>query len=298
MRRMLLALCAVLLLAVSCPLASPQGGEAYELYFQAADLRTASGGDALRAETVYLEGTEDHGTLALMEELLTLLLEGPESAHLTSPIPAGTSLLSLELEGSWAKVDLSTPYRSLSGVALTLADYAITLTLTQLPEVSAVSVTVRGQPLGYRDVYLFKARDVLFSSNDDVIGTLPVTLYFLDEGGNLVPRERTLDLYEGDTQVGAVVKALMEGPEDRELHTAFPEGFQVASVRQEEGTCYVDLPSGALQEIPEEADLAPALRALSDSLLSVSGVLEVRFLVDGDLAAAYGPAILSEPYIP
>ena len=89
MRRMLLALCAVLLLAVSCPLASPQGGEAYELYFQAADLRTASGGDALRAETVYLEGTEDHGTLALMEELLTLLLEGPESAHLTSRFRRG-----------------------------------------------------------------------------------------------------------------------------------------------------------------------------------------------------------------
>ena len=185
----------------------------------------------------------------------------------------------------------------LSGVALALADYAITLTLTQLPEISAVSVTVRGQPLAYRDRQIFTARDVLFSSNEDVIDTLNATLYFLDETGGLTPVEMTLDLYEGDTQAGAVVKALLEGTEEKDWLSAIPEGFQVTSVRLEESTCYVDLPPAALPGLPEEADLSLALRALADSLLSLRAVEEVRYLVDGEFASAYGGAAVLEPYL-
>ena len=182
-------------------------------------------------------------------------------------------------------------------MALALADYAITLTLTQLPEISAVSVTVRGQPLAYRDRQIFTARDGLFSSNEDVIDTLNATLYFLDETGGLTPVEMTLDLYEGDTQAGAVVKALLEGTEEKDWLSAIPEGFQVTSVRLEESTCYVDLPTAALPGLPEEADLSLALRALADSLLSLRAVEEVRYLVDGEFASAYGGAAVLEPYL-
>lgn len=62
--------------------------------------------------------------------------------------PAGTTLLSLELDGSLARVDLSAAYRSLSGISLALADYSIAMTLTQLREIAAVTITVRGQPAG------------------------------------------------------------------------------------------------------------------------------------------------------
>ena len=115
MRRMLSILCAILILTAGCSASAPKQEEAYALYFRAADLEAASGSDALQAETVYLEGGEDREPVQLMEQLLNLLLEGPESAYLTNTIPSGTTLLSLELDGSWAKVDLSTPYRSLSG---------------------------------------------------------------------------------------------------------------------------------------------------------------------------------------
>ena len=227
---------------------------------------------------------------------MTELLAGPEDPSLVNTIPEETALLSLELDGTRAKVDLSTRYRLLSGVSLSLADYAITLTLTQLPEISAVSITVRGQQLAYRDREVFSARDVLFASNEDVIGVVPATLYLLDESGGLVPLELTLDLYEGDTQAGAVVKALLEGTEERDLYSALPEGFQVTSVRLEESTCYVDLPSAALEELPEDADLPLALRALAESLLSLRTVGEVRYLVDGEYAAVYGSASVLEPY--
>ena len=269
-----LILCAAALLSGCAGGGESQQGTAYSLYFLEADLESVPGGDALRAETVYLE--EDLGTTALAEALVERLLEGPSDATLENPIPAGTSLLSLELNGAYAKVDLSSNYRSLSGVALTLADYAITLTLTQLPQIAIVS---------------------MLSSNEDVIGTVPATLYFLDEEGRLTPEERTLDLYEGDTQVSAVARALELGPENRSLRLVQPEEFQVKSVWLEEDVCYVNLSSSQLETLPEETDMPMILQALALSLCSLDTVSEVRFLVDGDFAAEYGGASIADPYI-
>ena len=289
------ALCAALLLVLSLGRPYTASGETYDLYFRVADLNNAPGADALGTEPVTLEDGEIRDTRTLAERLVTELLAGPEDDALAGIAPADTALLSLELEGAHAVVDLSSRYRLLSGVALTLADYAITLTLTQLPEISTVSITVRGQPLAYRDRQTFAAGDVLFSSNEDVIDDLTATLYLLDEDGEIVPVERTLDLYEGDTQAGAVVKALLAERESEDLRSPLPEGFQVTSVRLEEDTCYVDLPSSALPGMAEEPPLITALRALADSLLSLRAA-EVRYLVDGEYASMYGSASVMGPY--
>ena len=227
---------------------------------------------------------------------MTELLNGPQDETLKGVVPAGTVLLSLELEGSRAKVDLSSSYRILSGVSVTLADYAITLTLTQLPEISSVSITVRGEELAYRDTQRFDARDLLMSTNEDVVGTVTAQLYFLSEGGLLLTEERTLDLYEGDSQADAVVEALAAGPTEKTLYPVLPEGFQVKSVWLEENVCYVNLPTAALAEIPAESRLDLALRALVRSLSGLETVDEVRFLVDGEFAESYGGVSLTVPY--
>ena len=297
MRKRLIAalLCAALLVALGSR-RPDENVTLYKLYFLEADLASAPGRDALRAEEVHLDTSGSPSAQELAEQLLQALLAGPIDSTLTAVIPADTALISLELEGTWAKVDLSTRYRMLSGVELALADYAITLTLTQLPEISAVSITVRGMPLAYRDRQTFTARDVLFASNEDVIGLVPATLYVFNAEGQLVPWEVTLDQYEGETQVGAVAKALLGGFEEQEYRSPLPEGFQVTSVRLEEDTCYVDLPTAALSAMPEDAQLDAALQALADSLLSLQAVAEVRYLVDGEYAAVYGSAPVMEPY--
>ena len=300
MRRLVAALlCAVLLLATGCAYAvvtDQQAADEYLLYFQEADLSGAAGGDALRAEKRQLESAETWNTAFLAEQLVTELLNGPQDETLKGVVPAGTVLLSLELEGSRAKVDLSSSYRILSGVSLTLADYAITLTLTQLPEISSVSITVRGEELAYRDTQRFDARDLLMSTNEDVVGTVTAQLYFLSEGGLLLTEERTLDLYEGDSQADAVVEALAAGPTEKTLYPVLPEGFQVKSVWLEENVCYVNLPTAALAEIPAESRLDLALRALVRSLSGLETVDEVRFLVDGEFAESYGGVSLTVPY--
>lgn len=287
-----------ILLAMLCAACAPMESEAaensYQLYFREEDLSASSGGDVFRTETVELaEGLDTQGAV---EALLAGLLEGPKNELLRGTLPASTTLLSAKVEGSQALVDFSAAYSTLSGVRLTMADYAVTLTLTQLPEITSVKITVQGQELAYRDKQVFTARDVLLSSEEDVVGTVEAVLYFLNEAGELAEERRTLDLYEGDTQVASVIRALEGAPETKSLTTALPEGFRVRSVWQEDDTCYVNLSSALLGGLAEDQPLGTALRSLSQSLCSLDAVSEVRFLVDGEFEERYGSVDISEPY--
>lgn len=288
MRRWMIGLVCLLLL-FGCASGGEETGKL--LYFQERDLRAAAGGGALRTETIQVEETE---TQAVAETLVEALLRGPLDETLKSPIPKGTTLLSLELQGSRAVVDFSAPYGTLSGVALTLADQAVALTLTQLPDILSVQITVRGRELAYRSKQILTAREVLVAPEGDVVGTLEARLWFPDEDGTLTEEDRTLVLYEGDTQVGALARALEEGPLEDGLSPVFPEGFRPRAVWQEAGICYVNLSSALLAELPEPEALPRALEALRRSLESLETVEETRFLVDGVYAADYGPVQLDE----
>ena len=286
MKKRLCLLLALLLLLPGCRREEP-ARTAYALYFQEADLTYSAGESPFRTETVYLYDAETDSAPRLAEALISELLKGPADETLKSTLPAGTTLLSLEIEGDRARVDLSPSYESLSGVALTLADSAIAMTLSQVPEVSSVQITVRGRELAYREQPVLNLRDILLTPEEDVISTVEARLYFLNQEGRLTAAEQILDLYEGDTQVSAVAKALEGRPEGRDLLSPLPEGFQVKSVWLEEDICYVNLSSALLEGLGESA-LQTALRALEDSLSSLEAVEEVRFLVDGEFRRDLG----------
>lgn len=286
MRKRLCLLLLPLLLLTGCRREEP-ARTAYQLYFQEADLTYSAGEAPLRTETVYLYDEETDTASLLAEALLNELLKGPADETLKSTLPAGTSLLSLEIDGDRARVDLSASYESLSGVALTLADSAVAMTLSQVPEISSVQITARGRELAYRERQVLNIRDILLTPEEDVISTVDVLLYYLDQEGRLTAAEQTLDLYEGDTQVSAVAQALERQPEGRDLFSPLPEGFQVKSVWLEEDICYVNL-SSALLEGLEAGPLQTALQALDSSLSSLEAVEEVRFLVDGEFSRGLG----------
>lgn len=290
----ILALAGVAALLAGCALLSRnemdrvQAPETYDLYFQVEDLETAGGADALTAEPSSVQKLDGRETDILAADLMERLLSGPTELGLQSPFPAGTTLKGVHVEDGRAVVDLSTAYGSLSGVGLTMADYCVALTLTQLAEVDTVSVTVGGRELAYRGAQDFSERDVLFSSTEDVVGTIDVTLYFLSPHGGLAGEDRTLDLYEGDTQAETLVRALENGPEGKGLTSALPEGFTVQGVWMEEDVCCVNLTSSMLDSLPEGVILGPAIRALSRSLLTLEPVKAVRFLRDSQTVDQIG----------
>ncbi len=167
--------------------------------------------------------------------------------------------------------------------------------LTQLEEISSVKITVRGQELAYREKKVFQSRDVLLSPKEDVVATVQALLYFPDEEGGLQAEERMLDLFEGDTQVGAVARALEMGPETKGLSAIFPEGFRVRNLWLEEQTCYVNFSSLLLGYLLEENE--QVLESLCRSLCSLESVNEVRFLVDGEFYENYQGIALGVPFV-
>lgn len=300
MKRFGAALFAVLALLSGCAYAVSQSQsaaeDAYAFYYMEGDLSASAGGDAIGWEEMILPELVGMETVDAAERMMQLLLSGPRSEFLKSPFPNGTQLNDIALEDTHAIVDLTFAYSSLSGIALTIADYCITLTLSQLSGISTVSVTVRGQELAYRDSQTFSGMDVLLTSGEDVVSTVPVTLWFLDENGALTGMSRRLDLYEGDTQISALLETLQRGPVERGLTSALPEGFAVLSTRLEDGVCYVNLSSLALQEVPTDTDLQKALDAVARSLTSLDAVSQVRYLVDGEFASEYGHVPVAETY--
>ena len=287
----LLSLFLALVLLSGCAMAQQNATETaantYSLYF-AADPNLTLGGDAVAVQHTVVENSQELDVQTLAETMVRRLLEGPEAnSTLSSPFPKGTMLLSLTLDGPRATVDLSASYGTLSGIQLTLADYCITLTLTQLTGISVVSITVQGEELAYRNSQSFRARDVLLTSTEDVVGTLDVTLWFADGAGTLTPESRVLKLYEGDTQTEALMAALVAGPETKGLVSALPEGFSVLSVWTEEDICYVNLPS-ALLESPTVNDAPRIVRVLVDSLCSLESISGVQIRVDGESRTMFG----------
>ena len=276
------AFAAVLFVLASCAGRAQEADESgYALYFLS-DLSSSGGGDAIAASGTRFTPDETMATADCVRALMEALLAGPSDAGLRSPIPEGTALRSVEVSGRRAQVDLSAQYGRLSGIDLSLADYCITLTLSQLPNVNAVSITAEGSELPYRKTQVLLSADTLLSSRESGLRPITVQLYFLDsKTGGLRAEQQTLALYEGQTRVNALLEALAQGPEDDSLTPLLPEDFTVVSSRIENGVCYLSIPANAA--LPEdEDDRALLFESLEQSILSLSGVDEVQLILEGD----------------
>ncbi len=140
-----------------------EGG--YDLYFLAAP--GGGRGAALETQRWTAEGTPDPG------ELLSALLSGPQGEELFSPFPKGVALQSWawdeEVPGK-VLVVLSEQYSGLTDISLTLADYSIVLTLSQLPEVESVEIQSTGYSANYRAHQTLSPEEAVLSDPLEGVG--------------------------------------------------------------------------------------------------------------------------------
>ena len=280
-----LLLLALLMLLGGCAATEQSEGNC-TLYYLYADLDIHRGGDAIGREDCILVLPED--TLAAAKMLLDRYLQGPESEGMKSPLPASLQVQELLLRGTTLTVDVSGVYSILSGIDLSLADSCLALTLAELPGVSRVSITVNGKELYYRSHNTLQPRQILMSSTEDVVETLPVSLYYLDaDAGALTEERREISVYEGQYRADALLTTLLDGPEEDGHEALFPEDFSFLSTRMEEEICYVALDSGAWQTAEGDFDSGKALESAAKSLLSLPKVQKVIFVKDGETFAEF-----------
>lgn len=149
----------LLLLLICCTACESQENTpsvVYQVYFPP---KSQSFGDpALGAEQHAIKEGEE-----AIPELLRLLLEGPKGERLQAILPEGLLVRDWNLKSGVLSVDFSSGYGLLSGIDLTLADYSVTITLSQVPGVETVVTSVEGDPITYRDRESLKGGDVFFS---------------------------------------------------------------------------------------------------------------------------------------
>lgn len=96
--------------------------------------------------------------------LLAALLAGPTQEGLASPFPRGVTLQQCDWDEDRPGVllvDLSEQYGALADVSLSLADYSIVLTLSQVEGVESVEITAGGRSVSYRSHQLLSPQEAV-----------------------------------------------------------------------------------------------------------------------------------------
>jgi germination protein M len=296
-RCLTLLLCLTTLICLAgCGVAStaPEG-TGLSVYY-VAEPQQAGGGDILAAARVDWTEQAKRPPEVQAREALHLLLEGNDDPALSSPIPAGTHLLGCSINGSMAVVDFSAAYGQLSGMKLSMADYCVTLTLTQIAPIRMVCILVNGLELSYRHSNILLAGDALLTSTEDVVRTFAARLYFRGPEGELAGEDRLLTLYEGESRGTVIMNALLAGPESTELTPLLPHGFAALSLRAENGVCYLNLPGTDEELLPEDPEQQALLvQSVTRSLCSIDGVDAVQILLDGEMRGTFGTVDISYP---
>ncbi len=236
-----------------------------------------------------------------VDSLMLGLLEGPDrESGLLNLIPEGTQLLGWTLSNGLLKVNLSSEYRELTGIDLTLADYSITLTLCQLDEVQRVSISVDGQPLDSRYRQILSEDQVIFSGVEEEPVEKSVALYFPRSGGRGLGVEiRNFQLTEDDILAEVVTRALISGPNSDELTAFLPDGIELRDLRLEDGVCQVDFSEELLTMMPENEDRQLlVIYAIVNSLGNLDSVESVQIFVEGEQLTRYGQIFLPETLEP
>lgn len=287
--------CALLLLLAAC---APKEAEvpegAWRVWF-------AVSGERAAAQSVDFEYHSVDPEADPIKELVSLLLSGPTAAGLGSPFPQGVRLLSAELgEDGTLTLDLSEQYDGLPGVYLTVANACFVLTLSQVPGVENVTITVEGKPLPYQTIRALRESDLILSGAEEETVSVNALLYFPREGGALGGEYRDVVKTEDASLPAAVVSALLEGPRYEGLISLMPEGTVLRSAKIENGVCRLDLSQPFVDHAPQQAEAKLVLYSIVNTLCALSEVSidSVQLTVEGQSVAVYGGVPALNPLEP
>lgn len=241
MKIRLCALVLALLLLAGCGASvSVEKTEPIDFYFCAAeeteqtiDFERPSG--ALSVQTVDL-GRQDISIGEILTRYLAFCRDGGYG-----PFPAGLEYTDLALEDGVLALTFNDAFSALSGVDLSLAAAALTMTLTQISGVDGISIHGRSAILSGDWQEVFTADDFLLQDGSAVHPEYAVQLYFLDAGGNLTAQRRVLTCDDRSQLPELAMDALLAGPDEPGLTCAVPAGTQLADVSVDGALCTVVL---------------------------------------------------------
>lgn len=239
----------------------------------------------LLAERIMLpDGTPEE----LCRMLLEALLEGPQDDNLSPPLPEGTRLESVSVQGGVCSVNFSREFvEEASGDAISqrTALLSVVNLLTQLDQVDMVEFYNQGAPVstyGRMDLSSPWVRE------EEAVGPVRSTVnefdadlcFALEGQGKLMRIPTKLRQSANESRAEVIAEALFASKGINGFLRVIPEGTRLLSCQvAESGLCTLDVS----REILNADNLEMTLRAIVGSMCSLEEVLSVQVLVEGEL---------------
>ena len=238
-------------------------------------------------EVHYLQGKE---TTEKIVEVLTFLGEVPDSKELKANLSGGISIVSYTYADGQVIVSLSEKYKELSKTTEVLTRAALVRSLTNIPGVEYVMLTVNGEPLTDSSgtaIGIMKADMFLdgagtpFNSYEQTT----IRLYFANEmGDGLISINRNL-LHNMDmsniSMEKLVIEQLIKGPVNNSSYATVNPETKLLSVTVKDGICYVNFDSAFLIPV-NNVTSEVAIYSVVNSLVELTHVNKVQISVDGN----------------
>ena len=253
-----------------------------ELWFPARD------GSCLLSERRQLTIAQDK---PLAEYAAEELLRGPQRSDAAPAAPEGTVLLSVHISGDTCTVDLSEAYysgRPVSPRDERLMIYALVNTMTSLPGVDLVQITVEGRRLA-EYVYI-RLSEPLPRAEEFTYPNLlkwnwfTVDLYLEAANGKLVAVPVPTDDHEYPdtlTMTGRAVELLLSLDRTWGYRSPVPEGTRLMSIELQERICVLQLSREFLSGDSRQRTLAA--EALAATAIGVGNYQGVQIMVENEL---------------
>lgn len=234
--------------------------------------------------------TQTENSQAVLRELMQCLATMPEKLEYQAPLAMGFEILGINLEDEKMTIDVSASYKSLPVTTEVLVRAAIVRTLTQLPAISYVEITVEGSPLmdSMGNLVGRMGADQFIDNDGNEINTYElarVKLYFAsDDGTQLIAAYREKH-YSTNTPIERfIVEELIAGPSGQVegLHPTVNPGTKIINVTTKDGICYVNLDENFLT-VPDNVSLEAAVYSIVNSLVELSNINKVQILVNGEV---------------
>ena len=234
------------------------------------------------------------GQEAQLDELLGYLGETPEKLEYKAPLALGFQVLSYKIDGGKLVLDVDEAYRELAPTTEVLVRAAIVKTLSQVPDIRYIAITIRGeQLLDHLGEYVGWMNAEQFINNDgNEINTYElrrIKLYFANETGDKLIGAYREKHYSTNTPLERfVVEEVIAGPSGQVpgLYPTVNPETKIISVMTKDGICYVNLDSGFLT-VAGNVSTELAVYSIVNSLVELSNVNKVQILVNGEVPASF-----------
>lgn len=224
-----------------------------------------------------------------LQELLDCLGELPEKLEYKVPFAMGFQVLDTRFENGKITIDVDAAYEELRPTTEVLVRAAIVRTLTQLPEIKYVEITVEGTqlydslgiPVGWMNAEQFINND---GSEINTYELVKVKLYFANETGDkLIPAYREKHYSTNTPLERFVVDELIVGPSGKieGIYPSVNPNTKIVNVMTKDGICYVNLDE-SFQTVVNNVSTELSIYAIVNSLVELPNINKVQILINGE----------------